>query len=319
MVIFDLASAFEYFIKPVRRLFSWWIIPSSILFLSVHSQMQIQEKIFRKNKEISPFYNKLSTNFVPNLKIYPYLKKKKKRKEKRQAELLDETEIFPRGSGWYNPSIVEKSAPTLGKQRTTKCSVDEGIKRKINIPSRDKLGDGIRVKSSPTPPTSKSFVIRSIENALRRWTDARILAPDFLISLPSKWFVRGSHYDCISHRRNITSFLLFSRSIKMVARANYLSNKFSKKKKRKNRFVVSSRWSINHASNFEKNCSFSSFFFETMKQKERNPSKDLRVVWWGKNGRAYVERSSTEEFSCGHRGEGWKITTLIFDSLITPG
>ena len=147
--------------------------------------MQIQEKIFRKNKEISPFYNKLSTNFVPNLKIYPYLKKKK-RKEKRQAELLDETKIFPRGSGWYNPSIVEKSAPTLGKQRTTKCSVDEGIKRKINIPSRDKLGDGIRVKSSPTPPTSKSFVIRSIENALRRWTDARILAPDFLISLPSK-------------------------------------------------------------------------------------------------------------------------------------
>ena len=147
--------------------------------------MQIQEKIFRKNKEISPFYNKLSTNFVPNLKIYPYLKNKKKRKEKRQAELLDETEIFPRGSGWYNPSIVEKSAPTLGKQRTTKCSVDEGIKRKINIPSRDKLGDGIRVKSSPTPPTSKSFVIRSIENALRRWTDARILAPDFLISLSS--------------------------------------------------------------------------------------------------------------------------------------
>ena len=82
-----------------------------------------------------------------------------------------------------------------------------------------------------------------------RRTDSRARFSNISL-IRSPWFVRGSHY-CVSYRRNITSLLL------TVVRANYLSNKFSKKKKGKNWFVASSRWSINHASNFEKNCSFS--------------------------------------------------------------
>lgn len=58
-----------------------------------------------------------------------------------------------------------------------------------------------------------------------RRTDSRARFSNISL-IRSPWFVRGSHY-CVSYRRNITSLLL------TVVRANYLSNKFSKKKKEK--------------------------------------------------------------------------------------
>lgn len=105
------------------------------------------------------------------MKIYRYLKKEKKKKKGNKQSCWIKLKYF-RSAQRYNPSIVEKSAPTLGKQRTTKCSVDEGIKRKINIPSRDKLGDGIRVKSAPTPPSSKASSFDPSRTMDRR-TDSR--------------------------------------------------------------------------------------------------------------------------------------------------
>ena len=153
------------------------------------------------------------------MKIYRYLKKEKKKKEGNKQSCWIKLKYF-RSAQRYNPSIVEKSAPTLGKQRTTKCSVDEGIKRKINIPSRDKLGDGIRVKSAPTPPSSKAS---SFDPS--RTMDRRILAPDFLISLPSNRRVipaRQPLRSCFQSKHHV-----HPRSIK----ANYLSDKFSLKKR----------------------------------------------------------------------------------------
>lgn len=281
-----------------------------------------------KNKKISPFYNNLQ-HFVQNLKIYlyPYLKKKKEKK--RQAELFDKTEIF---SQRYNPSIVEKSAPTLGKQRTTKCSVDEGIKRKINIPSRDKLEDGIRVKSSPTPPKASSF--DPSRTPMDRRTDSRARFSN--ISSIDARFIDAI---TISHRRNTTIDKTAAR-----ARANYLSNKFSLKKKekekRRNKIDSSfplhgSQLTVNRTTtSFEENCSFllfllPLFFFLSLyrhsnEQGEAFRGSTSRAI---RSWEAIEERSvcrgpslDAEEFSCGYRGAArGEITTLIFDSLITLG
>lgn len=158
MVIFDLASAFEYFIKPVRRLFSWWIISSSILFLSVHSQMQIQEKIFRKNKEISPFYNKLSTNFVPNLKIYPYLKKKRGKKKDKQSCWMKLKYFREDRAGIIHRSSRNRLPRWGNKELRNAVSMRESSER---LTSQAETNSGMEFGSNPhqhrQPPKASSF------------------------------------------------------------------------------------------------------------------------------------------------------------------
>ena len=68
--------------------------------------------------------------------------KRKKKKIHRRAKLPDKAEIFVHRQDCAAPGVIHrswKSAGTLQKQRTAGYSVDEGIKRKINMPSRDKL------------------------------------------------------------------------------------------------------------------------------------------------------------------------------------
>lgn len=130
-----------------------------------------------KNKKISPFYNNLQ-HFVQNLKIYlyPYLKKKKRKKKDKQSCSIK--------LKYFRSGIIHRSSrnrlPRWGnKELRNAVSMRESSER---LTSQAETNSRTEFGSNPHQHPRK---LRHSIHRDRRWTDARILAPDFLIFLPS--------------------------------------------------------------------------------------------------------------------------------------
>lgn len=142
------------------------------------------------------------------------------------------------------------------------------------LTSQAETNSGMEFGSNPHQHRQAPKLRHSIHR--ERWTDARILAPDFLISLPSNRRVipaRQPLRSCFQSKHHV-----HPRSIK----ANYLPDKFSLKKREEMAEILPS---ISLPSLFS---SFHQHRHANDAQRER-PSEDLRVNRGGR--RAYVERS----------------------------